>query len=160
MKWVKRIGLALIVLLVVAQVIRPAMTNPTTVPTNELQAPQPVSSILQRSCSDCHSNHTVWPWYAKVAPVSWLLADDVKDGRKELNFSEWNGFTARRKARKLQELCEQIEKGEMPLELYVPLHPDAKLSEADKKTLCDWAKGERARIIAEHPEAAQRSPRM
>lgn len=155
MKWIKRIGLALIVLLVVAQFIRPAHTNPPVDPAKELQAPQSVAAILQRSCNDCHSNRTVWPWYANVAPVSWLLADDVKDGRREVNFSEWATFKPTRTARKLKEICEQVEKHEMPMKIYVPLHPDAKLSDADRKTLCDWAKGERERVIAAHPEAAK-----
>jgi hypothetical protein len=154
-KWLKRIAIALAVLLVLAQFVRPARTNSPVDPTKELRAPQPVMSILERSCNDCHSNRTVWPWYAQVAPVSWLLADDVKDGRKELNVSEWATFTPRRAARKLKEICEQVEKGEMPLKIYVPLHPDAKLSDADRRTLCDWARGERSRVIAEHPEAAR-----
>ena len=158
MKWLKRIVIALVVLLVIAQFIRPARTNPAVDPAKELHAPQPAASILQRSCVDCHSNRTVWPWYAQLAPVSWLLADDVKDGRKEVNFSEWETFTPRRHARKLQEICEQVEKHDMPPWFYVPLHPDAKLSDADRQTLCDWAKGERARVIAAHPEAAKASP--
>jgi len=155
-KWIKRILLALAVLLVVAQVIRPRLTNPPVDPAKELRAPEPVASILARSCNDCHSSRTIWPWYSQVAPASWLLADDVKDGRKELNFSEWATFTPRRAAHKLEEVCEQVEKDEMPKWFYVPLHPTAKLSDADRKTLCDWAKAERARIIKEHPEAARR----
>jgi hypothetical protein len=153
---VKRILLILAVLLVVAQLIRPARTNPPIDPSHELQAPQPAASILQRSCIDCHSNRTVWPWYAQVAPVSWLLADDVNDGRKEMNFSEWTTFTPRRQANKLKQVCEQVEEHEMPLWFYLPLHPKAKLTDADRKVLCDWARGERAKIIAAHPEAAKR----
>jgi cytochrome c551/c552 len=154
-KWFKRIALALVILLVVAQVIRPARTNPPIDPRKELQAPRPVMDIVQRSCNDCHSNRTVWPWYSQIAPVSWLLADDVNDGRKEVNFSEWTTLTPTRHARKLKEICEQVEKHEMPLKIYIPLHPAAKLSDADRKTLCDWAKAERARVIAAHPDAAQ-----
>jgi len=153
--WIKRILLTLAVLLVVAQVIRPRFTNPPVDPARELRAPQPVMSIMQRSCNDCHSSRTVWPWYAQIAPVSWLLAKDVRDGRKELNVSEWNTFTPRRTARKLQEICEQVEQHEMPLKLYLPLHPDAQLSDDDRRTLCDWAKAERAKVIAAHPDAAQ-----
>src|SRR5436190_9439887 len=151
----KRMLLILVVLLIAAQFIRPARTNPPVDPAKELQAPQPVAAILQRSCNDCHSNRTVWPWYADVAPVSWLLADDVKDGRREVNFSEWATFKPTRTARKLKEICEQVEKHEMPMKFYVPLHRDAKLSDADRKTLCDWARAERARVIAAHPEAAK-----
>ena len=151
----KRMLLILVVLLIAAQFIRPARTNPPVDPAHELQAPQPVASILQRSCSDCHSSRTVWPWYAQVAPVSWLLARDVKGGRHEMNFSEWTTFTPRRQANKLKQACEQIEQHEMPLWFYLPLHPKAKLTDADRKILCDWAKGERAKIIAVHPEAAK-----
>ncbi len=155
MKWVKRILITLVVLLVVAQVIRPIKSNPTVDPAKELQAPPAVMSIVQRSCFDCHSNHTVYPWYSQVAPVSWLLADDVKDGRKEVNFSEWNTYTPRRTARKLHEICEQVKAHDMPLWFYLPLHPDAKLTDADRAALCQWAESERARVIAAHPDAAQ-----
>src|ERR1051325_2772912 len=98
----KRILLILVVLLIVAQFIRPARTNTPVDPAKELQAPQPVASILQRSCNDCHSNGTVWPWYAQVAPVSWLLARDVRQGRREMNLSEWTAMTPRRQANKLK----------------------------------------------------------
>jgi hypothetical protein len=155
-KWLKRILLALAVLLVIAQVIRPARTNPPLDPAKELRAPEPVMSMLQRSCQDCHSHRTVWPWYSQVAPASWLLVKDVNEARRHLNFSEWATYTPRRAAHKLEEVCEMVlETKEMPLWFYVPLHPEAKLSDADRKTLCDWAKAERARIIKDHPEAAQ-----
>jgi hypothetical protein len=154
-KWVKRIVLVLVVLLVVAQFIRPAKTNPPVDRAKELQAPQPVASILQRSCNDCHSNRTVWPWYAQVAPVSWLLGRDVRGGRHEMNFSEWTTMTPRRQANKLKQTCEQVEQHEMPLWFYLPLHPRAKLTDDDRRTLCDWAKAERAKVIAAHPEAAR-----
>lgn len=154
--WIKRILLALAVLLVVAQVIRPARTNPPLDPAKELRAPEPVASILVRSCNDCHSNRTIWPWYSQVAPASWLLARDVREARRHLNFSEWTTQTPRREAHKYEEICEMVfESKEMPLWFYVPLHPSAKLSDADRKTLCDWAKGERARVLKEHPEAAR-----
>ena len=155
MKWIKRIALTLAILLVVAQLVRPARTNPPVDPAKELRAPQPVAAILERSCYDCHSNRTVWPWYSQVAPASWLVVKDVRGGRKEMNFSEWSTFTARRTARKLQEICDQVEQHEMPLKIYIPLHPGASLSDADRHTLCDWAKAERARVIAAHPDAAQ-----
>jgi len=158
-KWLKRILLALVVLLVLAQVIRPNLANPPVDPARELRAPQPVASILQRSCYDCHSNHTVWPWYSQVAPVSWLLKKDVRQGRAEMNFSEWSTFTPRRTARKLQEICEQVDEGEMPMKIYLPLHPDAKLSDDDRRTLCEWAKEERGKVLAAHPDAATPSKR-
>ena len=155
MKWLKCILLALAAFLIIAQFIRPARTNPAEDPAKVLHAPAPVMSIVQRSCFDCHSYRTTWPWYAQVAPASWLLARDVKGGRRNLNLSDWSDYTPRRAARKLQQICEQVEGNEMPLWFYVPLHPRAKLSNADRQTLCTWAKAERAQIIAAHPQAAQ-----
>jgi hypothetical protein len=143
MKWLKRSLIGLAVTFVVIQFIRPSLANPPIDETKTIGAtvpvPPDVQAILERSCYDCHSNKTVWPWYSNVAPVSWLLADDVKDGRKELNFSEWGTYKERRKARKLKELCEQVKESEMPLKLYVPLHSSAKLSDADRARLCEWS---------------------
>ena len=140
MKWVKSILLALAVIFVLIQFIRPSLANPPVDAAKKLQAPAPVASILDRSCRDCHSNETQWPWYTQISPVSWWLSDHVKDGRHELNFSEWNSFTARRKTRKLREICDQVKEAEMPLKNYLPLHPKAKLTDADRQTLCTWAK--------------------
>lgn len=107
---------------------------------SDIDAPGEVKAILRRSCYDCHSNETTWPWYARVAPISWLIANDVREGRRELNFSVWNKFTGGRRARKFKEIVEQIEQNKMPQWYYVVLHPDAKLSPGDKTNLIDWAK--------------------
>jgi hypothetical protein len=143
MKWWKWVLLVLAVAFLAIQFVRPARTNPPIDATKTIEAagivPADVHAILDRSCADCHSNKTVWPWYARVAPVSWLLADDVKDGRKELNFSEWGTFKPRRKARKLDELCDQVKDKKMPLKKYLFLHPRARLSDADRARLCEWA---------------------
>jgi hypothetical protein len=143
MKWLKRILLALFVILLLMQFYRPAHTNPPIEAKNTIQAampvPKDVDAILDRSCNDCHSNRTVWPWYSNVAPMSWLLVDHVKEGRQELNFSEFATYSARRKGRKFQEICEQIKEGEMPLDQYVILHPEAKLSAAERQRLCQWS---------------------
>jgi hypothetical protein len=105
----------------------------------EVAAPAEVRAILHRACYDCHSNETVWPWYARVAPVSWLIERDVREGRREVNFSTWNRNDARRQARKWKEIQEQIEKREMPPWIYTALHGEARLSEADREALRDWA---------------------
>ena len=154
LKWT---GITIVVLLVVSQAIRPAKTNPAidesrTIQVHSQITPE-VTAILERACYDCHSNKTIWPWYSQFAPVSWLLVSDVNDGRKDLSFSDWARYDPKRAARKLQEICEQIEKGEMPLKSYVLIHPAAKLSDSDKKILCDWAKQERERVIASQPPA-------
>ena len=152
MKLFRRILLAIAVLFVLSQLYRPAHENPAVdqnmVIEKSMNVPPNVQAILSRSCADCHSSKTVWPWYTNVAPVSWLVIDDVHEGRQEMNLSEWGTFSERRKRRKLQEICEQVSKKEMPLSNYVMIHHDAALSDADRKALCDWANAEREKIPA------------
>jgi hypothetical protein len=105
----------------------------------EVAAPAPVRAILRRACYDCHSNETTWPGYARVAPVSWLIERDVREGRREVNFSTWNRNDTRRRARKWKEIREQIEKKEMPPWIYTAVHGEARLSESDRRALLDWA---------------------
>jgi hypothetical protein len=102
-----------------------------------------VKDILDRSCRDCHSNKTEWPWYTNVAPVSWFVIDHVNEGRHRLNLSEWARLD--QPGKKLQKICDEVQDGGMPLSSYLPMHPKAKLSEQDKKTLCDWTAAERER---------------
>jgi cytochrome c551/c552 len=162
-KILKWIGIALIVALVVIQFIRPARTNPpvdeTATLSARLQVTPDVEAILNRSCVDCHSHKTVWPWYSNIAPVSWLLTSDVNEGRRHWNVSNWP-TDPKRSAHRLEEMCEQVTKGEMPLGIYVVMHPTAKLTDADKKTLCDWANSERQRIgAAAENQAREGEPR-
>jgi hypothetical protein len=135
---------------VIAQFIRPNMTNPPENKPDTLEAsttvPSDVEAILTRSCADCHSNRTVYPWYSNVSPVSWLLADDINDGRKELNLSTWNTTDTKRKVRKLDKICEEVQDGEMPLPKYLWIHRDAKLSQGDINTLCAWTDSEKQRL--------------
>jgi len=149
---IKRILLGLLIVFVLIQLYRPSRENPPVDQAKTIEQsmaiPQNVETVLARSCNDCHSSKTVWPWYSSIAPVSWMLTDHVKDGRKELNFSEWGDFSARRKRRKFEEICEQVNKGHMPIDSYLWLHPDAKLSPSERNLLCDWANGEKAKIPA------------
>lgn len=124
-----KIILAIVALLLVIQLIPVQRDNPPV--TQEIVAPAEVKAFLRRSCYDCHSNETKWPWYSYVAPVSWLVAHDVHEGREELNFSEMDRYSERRKKRKLKKALEEIEEGEMPLWFYIPLHPDARVTRKD-----------------------------
>jgi len=137
-------------LFVVAQFSRPARTNPVAEQSQDLKvhtqvSPQ-VAAILDRSCSDCHSNKTRWPWYSNVAPVSWFVIDHVDHGRSHLNFSEWGRFNQREAQEMLTQICREVKSGNMPLSSYTPLHPGSKLSAEDVKVLCDWTNAEQARI--------------
>jgi hypothetical protein len=138
MKWLPKVLLGFGAVFLLIQVARPTQTNPPV--TGKIAAPPEIAALLERSCNDCHSNETKWPWYSQVAPVSWLVTRDVNDGRKHLNFSEWEGYEAGRKLKKLKEIEEEVGEGEMPMELYVPLHAEAKLTAAERTALVDWAK--------------------
>ena len=134
-------------LLLIAQFKRPAKTNPVSDPSLAIEAhvqvDPNVGAILNRSCYDCHSNKTRWPWYSNVAPVSWFVIDHVNEGRHDLNFSEWGKYSRQDQKAQLGQLCELITEGWMPLSSYTPLHPSAKLSDEDKKLLCSWASAQR-----------------
>jgi len=146
----KIIVVVLFSVLVVIQFSRPDVTNPPLVQSETLQSatavPENVQAIFNRSCNDCHTNETVYPWYSKIQPAAWFLADHIKEGRSEMNFSLWNTYEARRKKRKLEEICQQIETKAMPLPSYLWIHRDAELSDVEIKTLCDWTKSEIAKF--------------
>lgn len=144
-----KILLVLTLVLFGIQLVPVPRENPPV--TAEILAPDQVRSRLESSCYDCHSNQTVWPWYSHVAPVSWLVYRDVRKARDELNFSLWDEYTDRRRDHKLEEIEEKVSEGEMPLKIYLPLHPDARLSDADRQTLVDWARTERAAIPSAAP---------
>ena len=103
------------------------------------EIPENISNLLKTSCYDCHSNQTVYPWYSNVAPVSWLVIRDVKEGRKELNFSDWETISKLDKAKILDDIAEEVEGGDMPMPIYFITHSDAKLSDKDRKDISSWA---------------------
>lgn len=158
-KLFKRLLMILGLVLIVIQFFGPAKTNPAVDATKAIQAattvPPAVTAIMTRACYDCHSHQTQWPWYSRVAPVSWFVIDHVNDGRQHLNFSEWATYNPKRMKRKLEEIKEEVEDGAMPLKSYVPLHPNAKLSAADIQTLSAWTVAERQRLVQLDSLAAQ-----
>ncbi|MDF1518433.1 MAG: heme-binding domain-containing protein [Lutibacter sp.] len=113
------------------EVLETDFTKTFTVPNN-------IQSLLKNSCYDCHSNNTNYPWYNKIQPVSWFLEYHIKEGKKELNFSEFGGYSKRRQKSKLKSIKSQIEKNEMPLSTYTIFHRDVKLSENDKKLITNY----------------------
>ena len=137
-QWFKYSFLVLILAVIGIQFVPVNRMNPPV--TGEIEAPEKVMAILYRSCYDCHSNKTVWPWYSYVAPASWLVADDVHEGRKHMNFSEWNTYNTKRRNHKIKECGELVEEGEMPLWFYLPLHPEAELLPEDIETIVAWSK--------------------
>jgi cytochrome c551/c552 len=137
-KWVFRISALLVAAFIAIQFVPVVRSNPPVA--SDAPMAGELKAVMRRACYDCHSNETVWPWYSYVAPFSRLLAKDVREGRRELNFSEWNQYAENRRARKLKEIVEQVEKGKMPQWYYVMMHPRAKLSASDKEMISKWAK--------------------
>ena len=133
----KKIAIGFIVILVGIQFFSVNKTNPPV--TAEIDAPPEVMSILKRSCYDCHSNETKWPWYSYVAPVSWLVTDDVNEGRKHLNFSDWGDLTRQKMVRKKEHIGDEVKEGGMPLWKYTLIHSDAKLTDKDKNIILEWS---------------------
>lgn len=127
----------LAVALALIQFVPVDRTNPPV--ETEVPATAEVRAVLRRACYDCHSNETVWPWYSRVAPVSWLAARDVHKGREELNFSTWNRLTTKEQVKALHESWETVEEGEMPMWFYLPTHPEARLSAQDRSILRAWS---------------------
>jgi len=137
MKLLKKILIALFLLFVLIQVVRPARLNPPV--TLPLEAPEDVLAVLRESCFDCHSNETNWPWYSHVAPFSWLVAHDVNEGREHLNFSDWGGLDQRARRELGEECIEEIAEGEMPLWFYTPLHSGSRVDGTELAALRTWA---------------------
>ena len=146
----KIIAIVLVVAFLGIQFIRPDFTNPPVNQAETLLAaaevPENVKTILSRSCADCHSYETKYPWYSKIQPSAWFLKDHIDHGRRELNLSVWKTYEPSRQRKKLSEICEQVQERFMPLPSYLWIHWNAKMSDADIKTLCDWAEQERAKI--------------
>ncbi|MDQ2841237.1 MAG: heme-binding domain-containing protein [Acidobacteriota bacterium] len=117
-------------------------------PGDELQLPPAVASVLNRSCIDCHSNHTVWPWYSHVAPLSWLIERDVRGGRDRLNLSEWHRYTLQQRAKLLADIASAVKNREMPLPQYTLVHRQARLSDAETDIVYAWARAQRRTLKA------------
>jgi len=141
MKILKKIAWGLLILFIAIQFYRPEKnTNEgdyVTVFELETNPPQVVKTLLTENCYDCHSNHTNYPWYNNIAPVSFWLEDHIKHGKGELNFSDWENYSAKKKDHKLEELIEEVEEGAMPIKEYTWTHGN--LTPEEQETLITWA---------------------
>jgi hypothetical protein len=154
MKIFKKLLIVLLVVFVVAQAFRPEKndSNDTSKDISKSYVvPENVKTILAKACNDCHSNNTRYPWYAEIQPVAWWINDHVKDGKKHLNFNEFDGYRIARQYKKLEECIEEVKEGEMPLSSYTIIHKDAKLSDDEKQILFTWCEIVRDSIKARYP---------
>lgn len=141
---VKAVIVALTVFLVVIQIFQPRRTNPPAVPSKSLTAhvrvPEDVHSALMRACGDCHSNQTRWPWYSQIAPLSWVITDDVNEGRRHMNFEDWEALESPKQANdRLIDICEEVKKKGMPPFSYRLVHEDSRLKTQEISSLCSWS---------------------
>jgi hypothetical protein len=143
MKVFKKIVLFLLIVFVGIQFIPTKRNQSTEILdsdfTKSFEVPQDIQILLKKSCYDCHSNNTNYPWYNKMQPISWFLENHIKEGKKELNFSEFGAYSKRKQKSKLKSLISQVKDDEMPMSSYTLIHSDAKLSESEKKEIMDWA---------------------
>jgi mono/diheme cytochrome c family protein len=144
MKILKKIGLVIIIALVVAQFFGPEKNDGELDTVNafiaETNPPADVLKILNTTCFDCHSAKTTYPWYNNITPVNYWLDEHIRDGKKHLNFSKWSSYSLKKKEHKMDELYEEVEKGEMPLDSYTWTHEDANLTPAQIDAVVAWGK--------------------
>lgn len=148
-RWVK-VLVAVGVVLIAIQFVQVERDNPPE--EGPITGPPEVVAVLARSCFACHSNRTRWPWYSRVAPVSWLVAGDVHEGRSRLNFSSWGLYDAARREDMGREIWQEVERGDMPLGIYLVMHDGARLDPQSMDTIRAWS---RTLKVVPTPEPAE-----
>ncbi len=136
---IKKILIGLVSVVVLIQLVPVDRSNPASDAALEIAAPIEIKAILKKSCYDCHSNEVVWPWYSYVAPVSWLIAHDVEEGREHVNFSEWGTYDNKTQEKAKEEICDEVLEDKMPLPIYLKLHAETALSKTQKQVIKTWA---------------------
>lgn len=148
-KAITLVAVVFVLALVGIALFGPARTNPPTNPADTIDvvahATPQVSAILDRSCRDCHSNETRWPWYSRVPPLSLGIVKHVNDGRRHMNFSKWGSYDPEDAREFLVDMCGLVKKHDMPFPSYLWIHREARLSDGDIAVLCDWTTAERRR---------------
>ncbi|MCO4291648.1 heme-binding domain-containing protein [Solitalea sp. MAHUQ-68] len=151
----KKILYGLLILLVIIQFIRPTKNQSNSISANDISkhysVPSDVQESLKVACADCHSNNTNYPWYTNIQPVGWWMQHHVNEGKEHLNFSEFIGYSPKKANHKLKEVIESQEEGWMPLESYLWIHNDAKLTKEQKGAIIAWAKTTQQQIQTANP---------
>lgn len=143
----KKIGIAVVVILVLIQFKRIDKTNPEFNEAEDFititQPPTEIATLIKDACYDCHSHQSKYPWYTNVAPISWVIEHHIEEGRGHLNFSTWGTYPDKKADHKLEECAEEVEEGEMPMKPYVVMHSEAKMTAAQKTALVEWFESQR-----------------
>ncbi|AXT19698.1 cytochrome C [Flavobacteriaceae bacterium AU392] len=157
MKIIKKILVALLIVLIIMQFFGPDKNEGSlqdmTAFINDTNPPENVKTILENTCYDCHSSYTRYPWYNNITPVNYWMADHVRHGKGELDFSKWDAYSLKRKDHKLEEVIELVEEKEMPLPSYTWTHGDARLSKEQIESVIAWANQTRIKYsVAPQPQ--------
>ncbi len=148
-KKVKTVLLVLLAALLVIQFFQIDKTNPESDPAKDFIAlenpPQEIATLLKNACYDCHSHDTAYPWYTNVQPVAWWVKGHIKGARNHLNYATWGDAEAKKKAHKFEEMAEETAEGHMPLKSYTWMHPQSKITDAERQSLVDWFKAKQER---------------
>lgn len=154
MNWKKKVLIAGSALFMVIQFIQPVHNRSTQLSSTDISrlypVPDSVQKILKNSCYDCHSNNTSYPWYFNIQPAGWLLANHVKNGKENLNFSEFGSNSTRKQANKLRAISQSLKDGSMPISSYTLMHGDAKLTIKQKEMISAWVQNLRDSLMAKH----------
>ena len=146
-------GLALLAFLLILQFFQPEQNNTPVDPELDMLAvlapPEHIWALIRNACYDCHSNQTISPWYEKVSPVSWYLHKHIQDGKEDLNFSDYGKMDKADRIGALVDFCDVLDAGNMPLQSYLLLHKNARLSQEEKETLCNWTEDEALKVMRE-----------
>jgi len=152
MKLYKKILLALLIVFIAIQLIRPAHNTSgqilLTDITKTVNVPNKVLDVFKNSCYDCHSNNTRYPWYVNMQPMGWVMARHIKNGKENLNFSDFGSYSKRKQANKLRVIAKSVTDGSMPLSSYTIMHTDAKLSKEDMSVITEWATKTKDSLLA------------
>ncbi|OIR12004.1 hypothetical protein GALL_62550 [mine drainage metagenome] len=155
MKILKKILVALLVVLIVIQFIHPKKNQSTEILATDISktyaVPKDVETILAKACNDCHSNNTIYPWYNNIQPVAWWLQDHVNEGKEHLNFSDFTSMKVARQYKRLDDCIKEVKEGGMPLDSYTWIHKNAILTDVEKQTLYNWCNAVRDSIKAKYP---------
>ncbi|MCD4663784.1 MAG: heme-binding domain-containing protein [Bacteroidales bacterium] len=147
----KKVLIIILVILVIIQFIPSGLPDNNPVAGQDIhdliEVSEDVSLIFKNACYDCHSQEVIYPWYSYVAPVSFLVARDVKVGRAQLDFSLWGTLSKRKQLKALDEIAEEVNEGNMPLPIYPPLHPEAKLTQEDKDLIVEWVEQTSEKVL-------------
>ena len=149
----KIVGIGLIALLVVLQFFQPERnSSPVDTEQDMLAVVSPtehIATLLRSACYDCHSNQTLYPWYERISPVSWYLSKHIKEGKKDLNFSEYGSMDQVDRIGLLVEPCDVLDAGTMPLQSYLLFHQEARLTQEERELLCNWTEEEAFKVMRE-----------